>query len=365
MDSYIAEALPHISSPKVLVRICMNMSLLTEVLVKSRYIDKAASMQDFIRGFNSTKALFEFVDAGNKKDAAGDKICELLRLNLYDCHCHQVLFACSNKEYTLVLDEVSKDEPVMDHLTLLETIPFDVGGLQHRFKTTRFDSIFSTIRPTMPIVTPKPPPNLMAALPVLTKVESNKTNGNSSSSSTPAMNWATVTAQAQANLPPPPALLKATTNGANATASTRSVTPASAASGVASKPIKGKLIETNRAGHRIDRVDDSIANYEIQRVKKLKLCNIYYLQSPDLCTSSSCTHRHDYPISNSERKTLREVARMTPCYYKLDCDDPECIYGHRCPQSEVGKYGCYYGEDCRFYGWGHGIDTRVVKTVKV
>ena len=361
MIGYASENLGHLESPKLIARIYANFTTLSETLVKTRLIDKASTFHEFVRGFNSSKLLFDFVDAGSKKHAAQQKISELMRLQLYDCHCHQVLLGCSqNNDHAHMLEDYRNDQELGDHISILESGPVhkDLADLDSNFKRTRFDGVFSTIQMVKAPVSaplPKAPPALAAALPALTKVESNKTNSSASPANTPQMNWATVTAQAHATPTP-----TAKVNG------TRVTTPSSS---ISSEPTKvkpyGKSIDTNRHGMRIDRVDTSIPNYEIQRVKKLKLCNIYYLQGVTLCTSGNCSHRHDYPISNYERKILREVARMTPCYYKTDCDDHECIYGHRCPQSKADSQGCYYGEDCRFFGWGHGIDTRVCKTVKV
>ena len=52
---------------------------------------------------------------------------------------------------------------------------------------------------------------------------------------------------------------------------------------------------------------------------------------------------------------------MTPCHYRTECDDVDCIYGHRCPQNKPHKPDCFYKTDCRFSGWGHGIDETIVK----
>jgi hypothetical protein len=358
LSQYASENLPHLDTPKLIARIYADFMSLADTLARNRVIDKASTLDDFVRGFNGSKMLFEFVDVGSKKDASRDKLSEMLRLQLYDCHCHQILLGCShNSEYAPLHEEIRNDREVADHVTLLEGIPFekDMATLQSQFKTVKFETLFQVTKLGHSQSIPKAPPAVVAALPALARVESNKTNGSGSASSTPQMNWATVTAQAHT-----------TPIGAAKPTATRTTTPTSSSTTESMKPkASSKSIDTNRLGMRIDRVDATIPNYEIQRVKKLKLCNIYYLQGTTLCTSSNCSHRHDYPISNYERKILREVARMTPCYYKTDCDDADCIYGHRCPQSKPNEPGCYYGEDCRFYGWGHGIDTRVCKTIKV
>jgi hypothetical protein len=354
---------------RVAARIYADVAKLADKLIKCKEIDGATVLQDFIRGFNGSRLLFDFVDTGEKEDAVGDKLSENLRMSLHDCHCHALVLGCShNSEYAEVIQEVSCDDETADRLVLLEGVPFvpELAELQSSLRSVRFDGVFRSTKLTLPRMPTAP-------LPVLAKVEPTKPSTNTSAASTPQMNWATVTAQAHSSAmnatngsSPVPATVKAanqrSVSGSNGSAGSVSFEPVKKSSSSSSS--SSKTVSTNRLGQRIDRVDDSIPNYEIQRVKKLKLCNTFYLQGQK-CTSSHCNHTHDHAISNYERKVLREVARMTPCYYRTDCDDPDCIYGHRCPQSKPDEPGCYYGENCRFFGWGHGIDTRVCKTVRV
>ncbi|KIX08216.1 uncharacterized protein Z518_02872 [Rhinocladiella mackenziei CBS 650.93] len=359
VSAFVAQHLHHLDSPKVATRIYANTKSLSDMLAKLKIIERPAIFDDFVRGLNSTRVLFEFVDAGSRTESTKEKVCEQFNINLYDCHCHQIILGCSSDDkYASLLQDTIKDPAVLDHITLLEGIPFEkeIAAIKNNFKSTKFENVFRTTKLAPSAVQPKGPLQAVTAtLPALARVESNGTTGTNSSSSTPAMTWASMTAQPFAPSAP-----------ASKASTTRTSTPTSMKSPEAavSKPVT-KSIDRNRHGQRIDKVDSSIPNYEIQRIKKLKLCNIYYLQGPSFCTSNNCSHSHTYPLSKGERNVLREVARMTPCYYKMDCTDPDCIYGHRCPQNKPDDPGCWYGEDCRFYGWGHGIDTRVVKTTKV
>jgi len=95
----------------------------------------------------------------------------------------------------------------------------------------------------------------------------------------------------------------------------------------------------------------------------MKLCNVYFLLGE--CPNVSCYHDHTHKLTKNERVILQAIARMTPCRFGLDCDDPKCIYGHRCPQSEAGKKECFWGSNCRFDVAAHGIDTNVVKVTKI
>ena len=243
-----------------------------------------------------------------------------------------------------MLQEVIKQPQVVEHITLLETVPFDgdLGRMRHELRTTKFDGIFRPTRLVLPHQPKGPLHTVTAQLPALTRVESNGTTATGSTPTTPALTWASLTAT-----PFVPAAQKPLPTAANP--------PEPAA----------PRIDRNKFGQRIDKLDPSIPREEVQRIKKLKLCNVHFLLGADACTNQHCTHDHTYPLSRGERKVLNEVARMTPCYYQTECDDPRCIYGHRCPQSEPDKKDCWYKENCRFWGWGHGIDTRAVKTTRV
>ncbi|EXJ55639.1 hypothetical protein A1O7_08568 [Cladophialophora yegresii CBS 114405] len=359
VTAFIAEHLHHLDSPKIVTKIYANFKTLSEHLAKLKVVEKQAVFDEFVRGMNSAQLLLDFVDAGTQPESTREKVTDQFKVSLYDCHCHQVILGCSsNRQYTRLLEETIKDPYVSNHITLLEAAPLDrdLAIFKETLKTTKFENVFRTTKLAAAPAMPKGPLQAVTAtLPALARVESNGTTGTASSSSTPAVTWALLTAQ-----PTPPASKPPST--------TRTSTPNSLKSPDAAPPAtkpSTRTIDRNRHGQRIDKVDNSIPNHEIQRIKKLKLCNIFYLQGSSYCTTNNCSHSHTYPLSKAERNVLREVARMTPCYYKMDCSDPECIYGHRCPQNKPDENGCWYGEDCRFYGWGHAIDTRVVKTTKV
>lgn len=73
-NDFVNQALPNLSSPKILARIYANVKGLGDVLQKSSIIDRAVLFEDFARGFNGSKLLFDFIDVGTGKDKADDKI---------------------------------------------------------------------------------------------------------------------------------------------------------------------------------------------------------------------------------------------------------------------------------------------------
>lgn len=125
-----------------------------------------------------------------------------------------------------------------------------------------------------------------------------------------------------------------------------------------------KTVERNKYGQRVDRFDfKSVPRDDLNRIKKLKLCNFHFLQGD--CPNENCHHDHSRNLTKNELFILKAIARMTPCRFGLECDDPECMYGHRCPQSEPGRKDCYWGSNCRFDTAAHGIDTNIVKVTRI
>jgi hypothetical protein len=109
----------------------------------------------------------------------------------------------------------------------------------------------------------------------------------------------------------------------------------------------------SQAGHRVDAPVKVYNRDEVNRIKKMKLCNVHYLRPP--CQyGSGCSHKHDFRPLKGELATLRLVARMAPCMNGPQCDDSECIYGHTCPAPDrkdgrlEGGKPCIFGKECRF-----------------
>ena len=174
--------------------------------------------------------------------------------------------------------------------------------------------------------------------PVLTASTPSPTPGNASTMNPKAPSWAsTANAAAQIVSPPP--------------------TPQPSLASLPSSDIP-----RNRKGQRIDPITQ-YDKTETARVKQLHLCNVHFLRGD--CPYDPCTHNHNYKPTKNELATLRVIARMVPCRFGSECDDPKCMYGHRCPLSNDGKKECRFGVDCNFDRSLHGLDLQVVRTTQI
>ncbi|KAF2633045.1 hypothetical protein BU25DRAFT_487392 [Macroventuria anomochaeta] len=371
---------------RVICRIYANVRGLGDVLVRTGTIKEIEDFEDFVRGFTRAKTMFDFIDVGAGKDRADEKTIDNFKIFSQDYHCRRLLFGCSHGNgYARVLEECSDKPEIVSKVILLEGVPFEKELLPLPYGTKKFPNIFrdsklvawghNTFVPGQPrhvsgagspaqkvydISTglpsrfPAPPPQVMdspiparataVGLPRTPSTSTIASDGFITTKATPPMNsWA-----AKAAAPPPPA----------------SALPAYEPAD------RNEVIARNRAGQRIDPPCKDYDKTEVDRVKKLKLCNVHFLRQ-ECPYDMQCTHKHTYQPSRGEIATLRLVARMSPCQNGSGCQDVKCIFGHRCPappgRTKVpkGAKSCIFAETCKFPIELHDIDTNVVKTLVI
>ncbi|PYI06790.1 hypothetical protein BO78DRAFT_396994 [Aspergillus sclerotiicarbonarius CBS 121057] len=344
LENYVFSNFPGLDVPKIIARMYVNLKGLGEICVRGGITTDPSSLEEFARGFNNSHPLFDLVDTG--ADSAHEKIGEAFKLNLYNCHCHQIFLGCSDDSaYAQILVDTLGELDLIGRVSLIEGTPFgeDLNGIKASYRVSRFPELFRDTKIT-PILAPwkaavaSNPSSVLASSPNQRAVSLSRTSTNTSTNASTSLSSTSAR-------PPSP--------GEFQVVQSKSVAPA-----------RPKIVERNKYGQRVDRLDfKSIPRDDMNRLKKLKLCNLYYLLGE--CTVDNCQHDHSRKLTKSELSILTAIARMTPCRYGLECDDPECTYGHRCPHTDPGKKDCYWGSSCRFDPAAHGVDTNIVKVTKV
>ncbi|KAF2466193.1 uncharacterized protein BDR25DRAFT_294330 [Lindgomyces ingoldianus] len=384
ITQYVQRELQNVPTEfRVVCRIYANVSGLAEVLVRCGVIEEVSPYHSFALGFTRGKTLFDFVDVGPGKDRADEKLIGTFKLYVNDFHCRHIFFGCSHDNgYARVLEDLCTEEHYLEKITLMEGVPFEKELLMLPFKTKKFPGIFRDFKlqlwgalPTMaPGTNGYPPtsakvypafaglpsrfpapirqssapqtPTMGRIAPSLQHTPSSSTLGENDagieSKNIPVMNWA-----AKAAAPPPP----------------------TAESPVYKPTNREEVIARNRSGQRVDPPCRDYDKAEVDRVKKIKLCNVHFLRR-ECPYGTNCTHKHDYCPSNAEIAVLRLVARMAPCINGSACQDVKCIYGHRCPAPEAknpvkGAKTCIFGSECKFPVELHNLDCNVVKTLVI
>lgn len=294
-------------------------------------------------------------------------------------HCRHVLLGgLQEKAYTKILQDFSTNQAYKGGITLIEGAPVKQDDVRLQFPTVVFEPLFRNTR----LGIPQRMKSFLDELP--------KENTNAISpvrSVTPSGCTPTSTRPASRNTnflsPTRSSLYERSSNTSSALlpefATPPTTTWASLASQSASLPLTCALpkkdstpsisILRNKQGYRLD--PPLLKKYnedEVNRIKDMKLCNKHYLLAEG-CEQPArkCKNDHTYKIKGkTEIESLKVVARMQPCHFGTECDDPSCIYGHCCPvpktrPGDLRSQSCLWGEGCRFPPEMHGMDMNPVK----
>ncbi|KAL6703536.1 hypothetical protein ACN47E_009561 [Coniothyrium glycines] len=374
---------------RLICRIYANIRGLSEVLVRIGVIPAVSVFDDFVRGFAAAKPLFEFIDVGPGKDRADVKIIESFKIFSHDYHCRRVLFGGSHDNgYARTLEQYYDKTEMLNKVVLLEGVPFEKELVTLPYSTKKFPGIFretkiSTLNggPSyfMPVQQRMAMENSPKAIGVSAGLSSRSPAPGPSPS--PALLDSPLPARAMmANIPRTPSNstlasdgypgLKMAATVMNSWAVAAAKPPPSAPAALAYRPAsREEVIARNRAGQRVDPPCKDYDKIEVDRIKKIKMCNVHFLRK-ECPFDTSCTHLHAYKPTDQEIATLRLVARMAPCINGSGCQDIKCIYGHCCPAPHAknhikGNKPCIFGESCKFPIELHDIDRNVVKTLVV
>lgn len=304
-------------------------------------------------------------------------------MHTYDFHCRQIILGCSDNEiYPRILKKISINEASHSRIVLLSgtpldkdftTLPFQTISMGQLFRNTKIDAYgaIDYLREYEPV-----PTNMVTAILSPGMMTPPSSTPPCSSRSNSRLDMAAATISYASHLRK--ASIESSPNSSD-TALPKPVTWASTAKKVANLPVtvaprvarvEPGVLRRNKKGQRLDPPTPEFKKDEVNRLKKMKLCNSYYLRNDCTYKDEKCTHDHFYKPNKSEMETLKLVARMSACIYGSECDDPKCIYGHRCPfpEAKIGSMrgrGCINGENCRFPVHMHAMDNVPVKISKI
>lgn len=318
-------------------------------------------------------------------------IAENFKLHVNDFHCRQIFFGGSHDNgFARLLEQYADDKHALRRVTLLEGVPFEKELAVLPFDTVKFPGIFrdtkiNVMGSTLDLLTGQPlrPRVDTRGLSATSDVFTPRSGSPFSPFSPPRNGIPQLDGQAVAQRAPHLRTASIASSDSfgppNAGGSWAAITKASSAMPFTDLPPAArtaepaKTISRNIKGQRIDEPLDYDKD-EVARLKKIKMCNQHYI-GQGCChwnagKADKCPHRHDVKLTSQERYWLRVVARETPCKKGAYCDDVKCIYGHRCPfpvaneGSSRGSGMCLNGDHCRFPRDMHGVDTKIVKTIR-
>ncbi|KAJ9606162.1 hypothetical protein H2200_009123 [Cladophialophora chaetospira] len=129
---------------KIIIRIYANLRGLTRTYIEKGILPNTTLFTEFVLGFNKAHPLCDFIDAGNHKEAADQKLKENLNLYVYNVHCKQIIFGGSaDNGYASFLGSIY-DTDISSRIKLLKGLPFapEFTNILPKLQWTEFTDIF-------------------------------------------------------------------------------------------------------------------------------------------------------------------------------------------------------------------------------
>jgi hypothetical protein len=305
-----------------------------------------------------------------------------LYTNIFDTHCKHILFGCEDGEiYAPILRRLAGNLQTKPRITLLQGTQLDSRLVELQLAKTQMDLIFRNTK----VDTPRSIDRNSETSPVPAFLRASESPAPSSSSpattSCSGSRTATNTVLPSVVEPHSRKVSETSIQSVSVSAGPTTSWAMAAKKGAAVKtPLKKPVIEKeqvpadgirrNKKGQRIDPPTPEFKKDEVNRLKKLKLCNAYHLRRDCPYPDGKCEHDHVYKCNPKELETLKLVARMSACIHGSECSDAKCIYGHRCPfpgskESGSKEKTCINGENCRFPAEMHNMNTTAVRRLKI
>lgn len=365
---------------KVMVRAYTNLAGLSKTLARAGLVGhEARSLSPFCSNFTRAQDLFDFVDAGDKKENADNKIREMFRLFVENNQCRHIFFAgCHDTGYLNLLT------PYMgktDKITLLRGSSFspefsrlgldidDLDGLFNSnplegFDARRFTPKAPTAQPKFTSMSNGHSGSTSDNTPVCTHYlrgmckfgsgcKKSHSNGGDSwrsgehksdrdvayrntaqSTPFPQSSGSNTPALSNADGDSPKSSFALPQNNRAGQAFPPSLPPAMHPHLVLPKHKKADLIPVNSTGHRLDiwlppPSGDDWSAYSVRIAQQGKLCNEYQLKGYCTKGGANCILDHS-PIPENIKLVLKHHVHSYPCSRKGDCRREHCEMGHIC-----------------------------------
>ncbi|GLA52249.1 hypothetical protein AnigIFM63604_009091 [Aspergillus niger] len=332
---------------RVMVRIYANVLGLSKSLARSGIVgQEARSLSPFTASFTRAEDLFDFVDAGDKKEGADYKIREMFRLFADNSQCKHIFFAgCHDSGYSNLLTPYRGRT---DRITLLKAANFHSEYERLGLPVRELPALFMST----PIGGTGSPSNHTPSLstssrPICKHFQKGicRYGNNCNKAHIPQGQQLS----RSDNTPSPPGRESPTSARTQEFYASQLVTHLD--------PMWQDHIPINLAGDRIDTYCPIPAHdaWEVytRRAKIHKPCNNFHLGGE--CSNISCEYDHGR-LDPSSLDVMKYILRQHPCQTGPTCRSTKCFLGHLCQ-----KEGCRGLKPCRFNRHAHTLDLHIAK----
>ena len=356
---------------RVMVRIYANYVGLSKALNKAGITGpEKRSISTFTASFTRSQELFDFVDAGDKKEGADYKIREMFRLFVDNSQCRHIFFAgCHDTGYLSLLTPY---QGKADKISLIRGAYFSPEFDSLGLKSIDLPSVFRSYPLDHPLdgmagAKRASSPTKLSALSGSTKqpapykavcrfyqMGTCKFGNNCKLEHVHAGSVSPVTAHRTPHQSHP--------NGSDLWRNGGNVDKGNISTRLPKSSLAG-LIPINKDHHRIDYFMESPSTKDFAlytastKAMGRKPCN--KLQLTGRCDTLDCTYNHD-SLPPAAVGVIKYMLRSSPCKFKGRCRIKECPLGHMCTKDEC------FGPNkfCRLNRAMHFLDTEVADWVQ-
>ncbi|KAF8534581.1 hypothetical protein BDD12DRAFT_895628 [Trichophaea hybrida] len=297
---------------KPIIRVFASVERLAKTFTEGGLIKTSSVFRQFTVGFSDPcHEHVDFVDVGEGKEMADEKLKSELKWHLKNYNCSSIILGASHDNgYARVLNAVTcEHEEALRKIQLLEGPPFGRELENLSFKRVEFTDVFSSekfdaFRPLQKVPAPVPaaatgpPPGLPSPITPHARIASQPSNPS------PPGSYAAAVVTVSTYSPPP-------------SIGHDSPKPAKATTAITEESFKAAL----------------------RKVKQLypKPCNNHYLKGDCLYTNLECKFGHDYDLSASDIQAMRRLAATKQCNWGRECINERCYYSHEWDEAP-GEY---------------------------
>ncbi|PYH94405.1 C-x8-C-x5-C-x3-H type zinc finger protein [Aspergillus ellipticus CBS 707.79] len=337
---------------RIMVRIYANVLGLSKSLARSGFVGhEARSLSPFVASFNRAQDLFDFVDAGDKKEGADYKIREMFRLFADNNQCKHIFFAgCHDSGYSNLLTPYRGRT---DRITLLKGASFHSEYERLDLPVRELPSVFMSTplgaNGHHSTLTVNHSPPTAPSRPVCKHYQKGICRYGNACIKVHIPQGQQLSSKFNGNSLPGRESPNPTRNqDYYALNLVSSISPAWQGS-----------IPTNSAGDRIDAYcpmpsHDAWDAYT-RRAKIHKPCNKYHLGGD--CGNTNCDYDHG-PLEPTSLDVMKHILRQHPCQTGPLCRSLKCYLGHICQ-----KDGCRGTKPCKFSRHAHTLDLHIANWV--
>ncbi|KAL3458267.1 hypothetical protein BJX64DRAFT_225779 [Aspergillus heterothallicus] len=334
---------------RIMVRIYSNILGLSKTMARQGLVGhEARSLSTFASSFTRAQDLFDYVDAGDKKEGADYKIREMFRLFADNNQCKHIFFAgCHDTGY---LSLITPYRGKADRITLVKAASFHPEFGRLDLPVRDLPKVFMSAQ-TNGNRAPSPTISIPTAPKLCPYYQRGTCRYGNSCKKIHIASGQQLTKSPEHSARP-------SISSSNEKDNSNARESIFYAENLPYMNVKSlDLIPVNKDGERIDTYvpppSPDVWEVYVKRSKVRKLCNNYHLGGS--CTNENCEFDHSAVDSNS-LNVMKYILRQHVCSKGPNCRSLNCYVGHHCQ-----KGGCRGTKPCRF-GWrAHTLDVAVAQ----